>query len=204
MNPDIRWKQRLENFAKALRLLREALADVGSLSALEKEGAVQRFDFTFELELRSNEGWHGLPARPRPATSRAEERERGPEASAPKLTDVRSRSARLVPARHRQVACATRRRCRRCFGVRVELAWNDLAYSGVVVAPVMPRSVIKQAFAAKIISDGQLWIDMLDCRNLMSHTYDEAVFDQAVRQMAERFLRGLEEVHEFLEQRSGE
>lgn len=136
MNPDLRWKQRFENFEKALRLLREALADVESLSVLEKEGAVQRFEFTFEL------GWKTLH--------------------------------------------------------------DYLAYSGVVVVPVTPRSVIKQAFAAKIISDGQLWIDMLDCRNLMSHTYDEAVFDQAVRQMAERFLNGLDEAHKFLKERSAE
>ena len=82
----------MENFAKALRLLREALADVESLSALEKEGAVQRFEFTFER------AWKTL---------------------------------------------------------------NDyLAYSGVLVAPITPRSVIKQAFSARIISDGQLWIDI--------------------------------------------
>ena len=54
MNPDIRWKQRFENYEKALTLLREALVDVESLSALEKEGAVQRFEFTFEL------GWKTL------------------------------------------------------------------------------------------------------------------------------------------------
>lgn len=48
-----------------------------------------------------------------------------------------------------------------CF----ELAWktlNDyLTESGIVIAPVTPRQVIKDAFAAKIIDDGQLWMDML-------------------------------------------
>jgi hypothetical protein len=38
----------------------------------------------------------------------------------------------------------------------------------------------------------------------MSHTYDEAVFDQAVRQMAERFLNGLDGAREFLKGRSAE
>ena len=134
MEPDVRWKQRFENFEKALLLLREALADIGILSALEKEGTVQRFEFT------------------------------------------------------------------------VELAWKTLKdyleHSGIVLEPVTPKNVVKQAFAARIITDGQLWIDMLDCRNRVSHTYDEAVFDQAVREMAARFLRGLDELHEYLKKRS--
>src|ERR1041385_536913 len=122
MKSDIRWKQRFENYEKALRLLREALSDVESLSELEKEGTVQRFEFT------------------------------------------------------------------------VELAWKTLKdyleHSGIVLAQNTPKNVVKQAFAAKIISDGQLWIDMLDCRNALSHTYDEAAFDKAVREMAKRFQIG--------------
>lgn len=134
MNPDIRWKQRFENYEKALSLLREALSNVERLSTLEKEGTVQRFEFTFEL------AWKTLK--------------------------------------------------------------DYLENNGVVLDQVMPSSVIKQAFAAKIISDGQVWIDMLRCRNLMSHTYDEAVFDQAVRDMAGRYLPALRELHGFLKERS--
>jgi nucleotidyltransferase substrate binding protein (TIGR01987 family) len=133
VNPDIRWKQRFENYDKALRLLHEALADVDALSNLEKEGAVQRFEFT------------------------------------------------------------------------VELAWKTLKdyleHSGVVLEQNTPKTVVKQAFAAKIISDGQLWIDMLDCRNRMSHIYDEEKFDEAVREMADRFLIGFDELHEFFKKR---
>lgn len=114
--------------------LRDALAEVESLSELEKEGTVQRFEFTFEL------GWKTLK--------------------------------------------------------------DYLEYNGVVLDQVMPSNVIKQAFAAKIIVDGQLWIDMLRCRNLMSHTYDEAVFDQAVRDLATRFLPALDELHRFLKEKS--
>lgn len=135
VNPDIRWKQRFENYEKALRLLREALADVSTLSNLEKEGTVQRFEFT------------------------------------------------------------------------VELAWKTLKdyleSSGVVLDQNTPKSIVKEAFAAKIISDGQLWIDILDCRNRMSHTYDEAAFDQAVHEMARRFLRGFDELYDFFKKRSG-
>jgi nucleotidyltransferase substrate binding protein (TIGR01987 family) len=51
------------------------------------------------------------------------------------------------------------------------------------------RNVVKEAFAARILSDGQVWIDMLDLRNLLSHTYDEATFDAAVLAIRDRFRR---------------
>jgi nucleotidyltransferase substrate binding protein (TIGR01987 family) len=49
-NQDIRWKQRFSNFSRALSLLREAMEeDLPSLKQLEKEGIIQRFEYTFEL-----------------------------------------------------------------------------------------------------------------------------------------------------------
>jgi nucleotidyltransferase substrate binding protein (TIGR01987 family) len=49
-NPDIRWKQRFQNFDRAFLLLREAFEhDPAGLSQLEKEGIIQRFEYTFEL-----------------------------------------------------------------------------------------------------------------------------------------------------------
>lgn len=47
---DIRWKQRFPNFRRAFLLLRDAMEnDLASLSQLEKEGIIQRFEYTFEL-----------------------------------------------------------------------------------------------------------------------------------------------------------
>jgi len=47
---DIRWKQRFNNFNRAFLLLREAMEnDLATLSQLEKEGIIQRFEYTFEL-----------------------------------------------------------------------------------------------------------------------------------------------------------
>lgn len=45
---DTRWHQRFENLERAFRLLQEA-AGRQSLSDLEAEGMVQRFEYTFEL-----------------------------------------------------------------------------------------------------------------------------------------------------------
>lgn len=48
---DIRWVQRFSNFKKALAKLREVVSSerVKELSDLEKEGMIQRFEYTFEL-----------------------------------------------------------------------------------------------------------------------------------------------------------
>ncbi len=52
---DIRWVQRFSNFRKAIEKLRDAVAEYDDeTSDLEKEGIIQRFEYTFEL------GWKTL------------------------------------------------------------------------------------------------------------------------------------------------
>lgn len=59
-----------------------------------------------------------------------------------------------------------------CF----ELGWKTLkdllAWNGIDAR--LPREVLKQAFAAGLIENGQRWIDMLEERNLLVHPYDQA------------------------------
>lgn len=61
------------------------------------------------------------------------------------------------------------------FEFSFELAWklakNILNYNGVDVETA--RMVIKEAFKAGLIKDGDGWIDMLEDRNKTSHIYDE-------------------------------
>ena len=47
-NKDIRWKQRFQNFEKAFLRLKEAL-EKGELNELERNGLIQRFEFTLDL-----------------------------------------------------------------------------------------------------------------------------------------------------------
>ena len=51
MPEDIRWKQRFNNFLRALQTLTEAveLAQTRDLSNLEEQGMIQGFEFTHEL-----------------------------------------------------------------------------------------------------------------------------------------------------------
>jgi len=137
MTSDIRWKQRLDNFDRAFVLLREVCdRGIDSLSQLEKEGAIQRFEVAFEL------AWKTLK--------------------------------------------------------------DYLEESGVLVNPGTPRNVIKEAFAAKLLEDAQVWIDMMLHRNLLSHTYDSKVFEVVLRAVAERYFPAFDRLHEFFLLRKGE
>jgi nucleotidyltransferase substrate binding protein (TIGR01987 family) len=85
-----------------------------------------------------------------------------------------------------------------CF----ELAWKTikdyLEEGGFAFVMVTPRQVLKDAYAAKILKDGQVWIDMLDHRNLLSHTYSPVVFEQAVEAIHSRYLAAIEHLHDFM------
>lgn len=130
-NHDIRWKQRLQNFDRAVVLLREAMENgPDALNELEKEGVIQRFEYTFELAWKT---------------------------------------------------------------VKDYMEWG-----GFVFQTITPRQVLKDAFAAKILHDGQTWIDMLDHRNLLSHSYDFAKFTEAVQAIHRRYLHAIEQLHGFL------
>ena len=61
------------------------------------------------------------------------------------------------------------------FEFTYELAWKlaKAALSHYGVDAPTPRMVIKEAFKANIIEDGDGWIDMLEDRNRTSHLYDE-------------------------------
>jgi nucleotidyltransferase substrate binding protein (TIGR01987 family) len=88
----------------------------------------------------------------------------------------------------------------------MELAWkitrDFLEESGLVVAPGTPREVLRQAATTKIVEDGQVWVDMLNHRTLLAHSYDGVVFNEVVTAIAERYLSAMEQLHRFLAPRS--
>jgi nucleotidyltransferase substrate binding protein (TIGR01987 family) len=127
----VRWRQRFENFSRAVGLLRAALEHgPDSLNDLEKEGAVQRFEYTVEL------AW--------------------------------------------------------------KLLRDFLEHSGAQLSSLTPKSVVKAAFAARLIPDGQLWIDMLDHRNALFHKYDPGLLGPGLQAVQERYLPALDALHAYL------
>jgi len=107
---EIRWQQRFENFSKAFLQLESVVSSSSLLSDLEKEGMIQRFEYTFEL------AWKTL---------------------------------------------------------------KDYLASQEVDAG-FPRKVIKQSFHYGLIENGEVWMDMLERRNMLAQSYNEEIFRQAV------------------------
>jgi nucleotidyltransferase substrate binding protein (TIGR01987 family) len=131
-----RWRYRLENYGRAVTLLREAVELMRSrdLSMLEKEGMVQRFEFTWEL------GW--------------------------------------------------------------KLLKDYLEHSGLVLPTVTPSAVIRAAFAAKLVEDGEVWMQALDARNRMAHTYSAAAFDKVADQIRDRYFPAMEALYHGMIERA--
>jgi nucleotidyltransferase substrate binding protein (TIGR01987 family) len=111
---DFRWKFRFDNFRGALALLAEAVAllESGNASQLEREGTIQRFEYTWEL------AWKTLR--------------------------------------------------------------DFLIHSGVQLPSLTPANVIRAAFEAGLIDDGDDWIGAMKARNQMSHEYDSIAFERIV------------------------
>ena len=91
------------------------------------------------------------------------------------------------------------------FEFSFELAWKTmkdyLEDSGLQINPVTPKTVIKEAFAAKLIEDGHKWIDMMLDRNLLAHTYDQKRFRKALTSVKDTYLPELEKLHRWLRQK---
>ncbi len=127
-NTDIRWKQRFQNFEKAFAQLKSAVTQLENLSDLEKEGMIQRFEYTFEL------------------------------------------------------------------------AWKTLKdyLEEKNVDAKFPREVIKQSFKYEIINKGDIWLEMLEQRNLMAHTYEEKIFKNVVNKISQEYFAEISQVYQYL------
>ncbi len=94
------------------------------------------------------------------------------------------------------------------FEYTYELAWKTmkdyLEDGGIIISPVTPRNVIKEAFSAKIIDDGQVWIDMMLHRNILSHTYDFSKFKEVLRAVVDHYLAALTALHGWLTARQSD
>lgn len=124
-----RWLYRFDNFKRAYTLLHEAMeqAEEQGLTQLEKEGVIQRFEYTIELAWKTMKDY--------------------------------------------------------------------LEYQNLVFPQITPRTVIKESFAARLIKDGQAWMDALDARNRMSHTYDLAEFERVIEDIKRHYLPVVEALY---------
>ena len=86
------------------------------------------------------------------------------------------------------------------YEMDIELAWKTLKdylnYLGYKLQA--PREVVKQAFAIEILEDGEIWLKMLEDRNLTSHIYDEAQAQEVVDSISQNYFFKLDFLYEFL------
>ena len=86
------------------------------------------------------------------------------------------------------------------FEVTFELAWKTLkdylVQNNVDVR--FPRDVIKESFRYELITDGETWMDMLEKRNLLSHTYDEATVELVLMLIRGKYFSAISQVYQFL------
>lgn len=86
------------------------------------------------------------------------------------------------------------------FESTFELGWKTLKdylkFSGIHVA--LPRDIIKQAFHYNLIEDGQMWIDMMEDRNIRSHVYDEEKAMAAILNIKNNYIAAIIQVHTLL------
>lgn len=87
------------------------------------------------------------------------------------------------------------------FEFSLELSWkvlkNYLNAQGVLEATT-PKQTIKEAFAKGVIENAEIWIDMLNDRNLTSHTYNQtdadAIYENIVTIYYAEMLDNLEKL----------
>ncbi|MCA1950707.1 MAG: nucleotidyltransferase substrate binding protein [Treponema sp.] len=93
-----------------------------------------------------------------------------------------------------------------CFEYTFELAWKTmkdyLEAEGYAIQS--PRAAIQIAFQSGLINEGHLWIDALEKRNLMAHTYDEARAEEAVNLITHSYYTILKEFYRTLQNREQE
>ena len=87
------------------------------------------------------------------------------------------------------------------FEFTVELAWKSLKEyledQGAVLGIASPRGVLKEAYAAGVITDAETWNRIIEARNITSHVYDEKTAQTVDDQIAREFLPVLQKLGAF-------
>ena len=91
------------------------------------------------------------------------------------------------------------------FMYTFELGWkvfkDYLVFRGANLIETTPRKVIKECAAFGLFNeaeiDGSVYLDMLETRNLLSHTYDFERFKVAIKQIQHSYLAELDKQHMY-------
>ena len=88
------------------------------------------------------------------------------------------------------------------FEFTFELSWKTLKdfllFHGSGADLYGSRDVFRQAFSLGIISDGEVWMQMIKSRNLTSHIYDEKVIDEIIILIRDTYFDKFSELRQRL------
>ncbi len=85
-----------------------------------------------------------------------------------------------------------------------ELAWNlmkDYAFYQGNSSVGGSRDATREAFSLKLISDGDVWIDMIRSRNKTSHTYNEEIVNEIVHKILNQYMMAFLEFKKVMEEK---
>ncbi|MBE7709591.1 MAG: nucleotidyltransferase [Cyanobacteria bacterium SIG32] len=92
------------------------------------------------------------------------------------------------------------------FEMVFELAWKTLKdyleFEGINTDT--PRETLKTAFLRNIITDGDVWIEMMEARNKTSHTYREELANSIAFEITEKFIPLLNNLESILAGKTNE
>jgi len=66
------------------------------------------------------------------------------------------------------------------------------------------RDTTREAFRAGLITEGEVWMRMIDRRNLSSHTHNESVAEQVAVEVLSAYIVQFEALREKMEQLKAE
>lgn len=126
MEQDIRWKQRFMNFTDAYKHLKYAVTEVKNPNDLEKEGTIQRFEFTHELAWKVMKDF-----------------------------------------------------------------LKDKGIQGIIGS----KDATRLAFQNEIITNGEVWMDMIESRNKTVHTYLDEILEREYQLITTNYFPLITDFH---------
>ena len=86
------------------------------------------------------------------------------------------------------------------FEFTFELGWKtikDYLYEQGIETS-FPKAALKEGFNTQIIEDGHVWIEMLERRNELFHTYNQEVAKNAVEVIKHKYYPAIQQVYHIL------
>lgn len=89
------------------------------------------------------------------------------------------------------------------FEFTLELSWKILKtylMNEGIDCVNTPKSVVREAYKAGIIKNGEIWIEMIDDRNLTTHIYSQSMADDIYLRITKKYFKELELLFHYLKE----